>query len=254
MINKVIEIVKDAGRFTKDNFDVFQKDGCANIVTSCDLAISTYLREKLKELLPGSSFFDEENGEEKVAEYEWIVDPIDGTMNFSRRLNQFVISVALKYQNEIVLGVVYSPSTDEVFYATKDGAFLNGIPIHVSNKSFEDSLFCTAMSLYDKSKAKVCSDIIYDTYMQCNDIRRFGSCALELCYLACGKCDLYFEIRVFPWDFAAAAFILKVAGGTIYSYNCSPLLYGKDPEILIGANSVENHKKLNEIVNKYIKR
>jgi len=254
MIKKVIEIVKNSSLITKDKFDVFQKDGCANIVTSCDIAISTFLREKLKELIPGSSFFDEEIGKEKIADYEWIVDPIDGTTNFSRRLNQYAISVALKHNNEIILGVVYLPSTDEVFYATESGAFLNNQPISVSNRKFEDSLFCTAMSLYDKSKAKACSDIIYDTYMQCNDVRRFGSCAVELCYLACGKCDLYFEIRVFPWDFAAAAYILQKAGGVVTSFDNSPLTYGKEPEILIGSNSIGNYEKLNEIINKYLKR
>ena len=107
------------------------------------------------------------------------------------------------------------------------------------------------MSLYKKEHAKVCSDIIYEAYMECNDVRRFGSCALELCYIAAGRCDLYFEIRVFPWDFAAGLLILNEAGGIAGGLNGEPPSL-TSPTVLIGANNLENFEKLAGIVNKHL--
>ncbi len=108
------------------------------------------------------------------------------------------------------------------------------------------------MSLYRKEYAEICRDIIFDVYNKCNDFRRFGSCALELCYLAAGKCDLYFEIRVFPWDYAASYLILKEAGGVLKGLNGENLSYDK-PTVLVGANNLENYEKLNDIIKKYLK-
>ena len=133
-----------------------------------------------------------------------------------------------------------------------NGAFCNGKKIKVSNKTFEQSLFCTALSLYQKNLADICSNIISEVYSRCSDIRRLGSCALELCYLAMGRCDLYFEIRVFPWDFAAAYLIFTEAGGILRGYNKEELTFDK-VTMLIGANNQENFEKLNEIVSHNIK-
>ena len=129
---------------------------------------------------------------------------------------------------------------------------MNGTPIFVSDKKFENGILCTAMSLYKKELANQCSKIIYEIYMQCNDFRRFGSCALELCYLAAGMCDLYFEIRVFPWDYAAASLILSEAGGVVSSLDGDKLSFDK-PTLLLGANNYDNHIRLKKIVAKYIK-
>ena len=110
------------------------------------------------------------------------------------------------------------------------------------------------MSIYKKEYADVCNSIILETYKQCNDFRRFGSAALELCYLASGKCDLYFEIRVFAWDCAAGAYILRKAGGIVKTYNDEDLTYTKVPFVVIGANTEDNYKKLSEIVHKHVKK
>ena len=127
-----------------------------------------------------------------------------------------VISVALIKDGRPVLGVVYNPYRDEMFYAEAGkGAFLNNDPIRVSDRSFDRSLFCTALSLYNKDYAKPCLNIMEEVYAQCEDIRRIGSAALELVYLACGRVDLFFEMRIFPWDFAAAQIIVREAGGYV---------------------------------------
>ncbi len=134
----------------------------------------------------------------------WVIDSIDGTMNYSRGIPESAISVVLLQKNVPIFGAVINIFTGDIYTAVAgEGAKKNGKSIFVSSRSFKDALFCTAMSTYRKDMAGVCNDIILDAYMQCNDVRRFGAAALELCYLAEGRCELYFEIRIFPWDYAA---------------------------------------------------
>lgn len=254
-INDVISIVKSTTTITENTIcTISQKGGYSNIVTSCDIEIQNYLCARLETLIPGCGFLCEEGDSELTQgkDYIWIIDPIDGTANFSRGISDCCVSVALKAHGEVVLGVVYNQYKDELYYAEKGkGAYLNGEKLAVSDRVFEDGLLCTAMSLYNKQYAKVCSDIIYDAYMQCNDVRRFGACALELCYLAAGTCDLYFEYHVQPWDYSAAYLILEEAGGKLAGKNGAAL--GCDiPTMLIGANNQSNLERLIAIVNKHL--
>ena len=210
--------------------------------------------EKLKELLPLSCFYCEEEGVHQSGEYVWIIDPIDGTANYSRRIDDCGISVALIHNGVAILGVVCGIFSGDVYSATLGGgAALNGIPISASKRSFKNGILCTAMSLYKKDLAKVCSDIIYEAYMECNDIRRFGSCAMELCYLAAGRCDLYFEIRLFPWDYAAASVVLREAGGYIGGLDDDALALDR-PALTVAANSAENYAHLRSLVKKHIQK
>ncbi|MBR2451696.1 MAG: inositol monophosphatase [Rikenellaceae bacterium] len=234
--------------------NIIQKEGFSNIVTNLDLRIQQLLIENLSHLITDCGFLCEESDfiDTQNKEFVWIIDPIDGTMNFSRGIPNFCISVALMQNKEILLGVVYNPTTKEMFSATRGGgAHLNNKIIKVSERNYEDGILCTAMSLYKKQYAKICSDIILDAYLECNDIRRFGSCALELCYLAMGVCELFFEFRVMPWDYAAGYLILSEAGGILSGYNNQNLNIDK-PTLLIGANNITNHQKLITFVNKYI--
>jgi myo-inositol-1(or 4)-monophosphatase len=182
----------------------------------------------------------------------FIIDPIDGTANFVRGLGQSAISVALAEDGRVKVGVVYNPYREEYYEAAEGlGARLNGKPISVSARDFSAGILCTAMSVYNKSLAKTCSDIIYDAYMECNDVRRFGGCALELCYLAAGRCDLYFEMRVFPWDYAAGYLILKEAGGELTGFGGEVLDFTK-ATALIGANRRDNYDKMRSLVEKHM--
>ena len=148
------------------------------------------------------------------------------------------------------MGVVYLPQTNELFYAERGkGAFLNGKPIHVSQRTFADALLCTALPVYHKEYAATCSRIILEAFDRCNDIRRFGACAAEICYLAMGRCELYFEYLLSPWDYAAASLILTEAGGIITSANGDPLCLTA-PTGVIAANSRPNYAQLLEIVNR----
>lgn len=254
LLAKVVEIVKSTTTLMMStNKTIELKNGWTNIVTSADKAIQSYLCKQLSELLPNSSFICEEDGTyvHNGDEYTWIIDPIDGTTNFSRSISEYAISIALRKDNTNVLGVVYNPAKDELYTAIKgQNAYKNGKLINVSKRIFSDSLLCTAMSPYDKQYAQLCSNIIMDTYFKCNDIRRFGSCAIELCYLAEGKCELFFEYKVMPWDYAAGYLILSEAGGVIT--NEKGVNPDVKPTMLIGANSMDNYNELLSIVNKYL--
>lgn len=254
MINQVIDIVREASKLMYNrDFSVASKGSVSNNVTSADLAVQEFLECKLPPLVEQSYFLGEENfkiAEEKT--YQWIVDPIDGTANFIRDLGASVISVALVKEGKSVLGVIYNPYRDEMFYAEEGkGAYLNGNPIQVSDRALEKSLFCTALSLYNKDLAKPCLNIMEEVYPKCDDIRRFGSAALELAYLASGRVDLYFEIRLFPWDFAAAEIMIREAGGYIGTIEYSDTVYHR-PIPLICANTKENYETLRKIVEREI--
>ncbi len=250
----LIEITEEVAEAIRSApFETIEKSEAVNIVTTNDIKSQRMLVERLSSLIEGSGFFcEEEELQSTEEEFVWVIDPIDGTANYARGIGDCAISVALLYKGEPTVGVVRAIFSGEVFSAVKGlGAELCGKRISVSDRSFKQGLLCTAMSLYKKEHAKVCSDIIFDAYMECNDIRRFGSCAMELCYMAAGRCDLYFELRVFPWDFAAAILILREAGGVAGGLSYSELKYNA-PTVLIGANNEENYRKLSDIVNRHL--
>ena len=131
------------------------------------------------------------------------------------------------------------------------GAYLNGKRLQVSSRPFSDAIFCTAMSTYRKEFAKACSDIIFDVYMRSNDVRRFGSAAIELCLLAAGHMELYFEMRLQPWDYAAASLILSEAGGVSCGFDGKPMSL-HEPSMTIAANCESSLQDLLRVVHKYV--
>lgn len=254
MLDKVVELVKKASALAdRSKITIEEKGSSSNIVTSADIAVQEYLCCELHKLLPQAGFYcEEENLKDTESEYIWVIDPIDGTMNFSRGLSDNCISVGLIKNKKPLLGVVYVSSRDEMYKAeTGKGAYLNEKQIHVSNRTYKEALLCTAASTYRKEYAKTCFDIIEEVHYQTNDFRRFGTCAAELCYLAAGKCELYFEFRIQPWDYAGGYAILKEAGGILTDLNDRELTFDR-PVLLIGANSKENHRKLSETISKYV--
>ena len=254
LIDNIVSIVKEASAYMKrEGFSVKEKGSIENIVTSSDLAVQEFLTGKLAGLLPGSGFLcEEEDLRDLNHEYVWIIDPIDGTANYARGNENCCISVALVRNWTPVLGVVYSPWRQELYSAEAGkGAFCNGRPIHVSGRPFEKGILFTAMSTYRKEFAKTCSDIIYDLYMDCNDFRRTGSAAVELCLMAGGFADLYFEIRLMPWDYAASALILKEAGGCICDLDGNfPSL--QKPSLVVAANFPESMERILETVRRHL--
>lgn len=251
---EIEKVVREASTLMLQSFEIRQKDGYANIVTSSDIAVQEYLCSKLKELIPGSGFLcEEEDLRQNGFEYTWIIDPIDGTANYARGLDHCAISVGLKHFDTIISGVVFIPGTGELFRADKgEGAYRNDISIHTSERPFCDAVIFTAFSVYHKEYTDICSNIIRDIFLQCNDIRRLGSAAIELCYVAMGRCELYFEYLLSPWDFTAASLILTEAGGYLSTPDASPLSFDR-PCGVIAANSRENLENLQKITKKHIK-
>ncbi|MBR1927750.1 MAG: inositol monophosphatase [Bacteroidales bacterium] len=254
-IENIIDIVREASAFMnrEGHFSVKEKGSIENIVTSADLSVQEFLTERLGKLLPGSGFLcEEEDLADLNHEYIWIIDPIDGTANFARGNENCCISVSLTRNWKPIMGVVYSPWRDELYSAEAGkGAFCNGNPIHVSIRPFEEGILFTAMSTYRKEFAKTCSDIIYDLYMESNDFRRSGSAAVELCLMAAGKAELYFEMRLMPWDYAAAALILQEAGGFICDFDGAfPSL--KKPSLVVAANFEKSMERILETVHRHL--
>ena len=256
MLETIKQIVLAAARLMIDGkFAVKTKDSPANLVTDKDVAVEQFLKEALEKAIPHIGFVGEEGPAQSgalQAEYTAVVDPIDGTMNFVRGIPLSVISVAVLKQGMPYIGVVYNPYTSELFYAKRGGgAYLCGRPIRVSARPLGEACFFTAWSLYKKEFAAPCFDLCRDIYYEIGDIRRLGVCALELCYLAAGRGELYFEIRVFPWDFAAAQLILTEAGGYIGTVGYDAPVYTR-PQPIFAANSAKNFQYLQSKVKKYV--
>ncbi len=252
LLSRISSILKDASKLMMDEDarnNVNQKGNNSNFVTESDINVQKFLSEKLTKLIPGSTIVGEESNQtDSSGEYVWVIDPIDGTSNYIRNLGLSVISVGLIKNREPFIGAIYHPYRDEMYTGQIGcGAFLNGKPIRVSNKDFEHSILCSAMSLYNKEYAAPCFKIIEKIYYQSDDLRRLGSAALELALLAAGKVELYFEIRVFPWDAAAAYAIIKAAGGYVECLHNEGFPLDR-PFGIIAANTEENFIKLKDIV------
>lgn len=240
------EVVVAASRYMVDNpAEVMQKDGFENIVTSSDVNVQEYLKKELSARMPSSGFLcEEEDIHDLRHEYVWVIDPIDGTANYARGLFQCAISVALARKGVVEMGVVYLPRTGEMFTAELGkGACLNGKPIRTSQRQFADSILFTALPVYHKEHTALCSEIITEAFRQCNDVRRLGAAAPELCYLAMGRCELYFELMLSPWDFAASSLIVSEAGGCLLRPDGQPL-HPYKPSGVIAANNAANLERL----------
>ncbi|MBQ0080797.1 MAG: inositol monophosphatase [Alistipes sp.] len=253
-LEQVIQVVKDASPLMVESFEIEEKiGGAVNLVTTSDNAVQKFLYEHLTALLPGSGFFGEEVVTPRTdAEYVWVVDPIDGTSNYARSDRDCAISVALKRDDELLMGVVYSPARGELYSAEKGkGAFLNGKKISVSKRTSREALLFTAMSIYYKEYAGLCAAVMEEGFRRFNDIRRYGSAAVEICQLARGYAEMYFELRLNAWDYAASMLILTEAGGYVSDHDgVQPSLTGSD--MICCANSKENLSELLQIIKKHI--
>lgn len=254
-IQQIIGVVREAAGLMDrtGGFEVHEKESRENLVTTSDLAVQHFLVQRLGELLPGSGFLCEEEDFADLAHADlWIVDPIDGTANYARGNENCCISVALVRGGVQTMGVVYSPWRGEMYWAEKGrGAFCNGKRLHVSARNYGQGLLFTALACYRKDLSRSCSEIIHDIYMECSDIRRTGSAAIELCLMAAGFADLYFEMRLMPWDYVAASLILLEAGGSACDFTGAfPTLY--KPSMFIAANTREHCERILTTVHKHL--
>lgn len=211
------------------------KEGHANFVTTYDKMIQEKLKKELLSLLPEAVFVGEEEDVHASVEkgYAFIVDPIDGTTNFIRDYHASAVSVGLAKDGAPYMGVVYNPYPDELFTAVKGlGAYLNGQPIHVSSHSLKDGIVIFGTATYYEELAERTFALAYDYYKRSLDVRRSGSAALDLCSIAAGRAELFYELRLCPWDYAAASLIVTEAGGRVTTVEGGELPFGASCSVM----------------------
>lgn len=227
-IQEIIGLVKKTKMFVEDReMAVHVKEkGLADYVTQVDTSIQKFLSEELSKIAPEISFLGEEEGlHEMNAETYWILDPIDGTTNLIHDFQHSTVSLGLYHKGEIVMGIIYDPFREDVYYAEKGkGSFLNGKPVHVSGaQTLSETIVAFGTAPYEKALAKENFPRVQRVYEQSQDIRRTGSAALDLAYVACGRTGGFFEIRLQPWDFAAGMLLVTEAGGKVTDFEGNPL-------------------------------
>ena len=221
-----IDIARNAGRtirpyFRSDRLDIHSKLNEADIVTAADKASEAIIVKSIKHLYPSHSILSEEMGAENHdSEYRWIIDPLDGTSNFSAGIPVFAVSIGIEHNGTPVVGVVYDPVLDELFTAVKgQGAFLNGTPIHVKeNDRLDRAVVSTGFPVDKNVNPDNNLDNVARVLPLVRGMRRLGSAAMDICYVAAGLTDAYWEMNLHEWDVAAALLILDEAGGESYRF------------------------------------
>jgi myo-inositol-1(or 4)-monophosphatase len=198
-----------------------EKKAKNDLVSYVDKNAETLIVSELQKYFPDYGFIAEENKELEKKDYNWIIDPLDGTTNFIHGIPCYAVSIGLEHKGEILAGVVHEVSRNESFYAWKDGgAFLNGTKINVSRSAtLNDSLIATGFPVnnFEKMQAVLSSA---DHFMRnTRGIRRIGSAASDLCFLACGRVDAFYEFNLNAWDVAAGIIIVQEAGGKVSDFS-----------------------------------
>ncbi|MBM4136126.1 MAG: inositol monophosphatase [Nitrospira sp.] len=254
-LNIAINAARLAGKTILDNLGrIAKKDvglkAASDFVTRVDMESEQIIINTIKEYFPHHSFLAEESLKEAETDrYRWIIDPLDGTTNYIHGYPVFSVSIALEYNKDIIIGVIFDPLRDELFTAEKGrGAFLNGNSIRISSVSdFKDCLIATGFPFRKKGFIDLYLKLFKNIFNKVSDLRRTGSAALDLAYLACGRCDGFFEIGLSPWDIAAGAIMIQEAGGIVTDFGGGPdyLLTGN---IVAGKPAIHD-KLLEEIKN-----
>lgn len=228
LLNVMMGAARKAGRGMVRDFGEVEKlqvskKGTSDFVSSADLKAEKTLRMELQKARPGFAFLLEEGGEVAGEDksHRWIIDPIDGTTNFLHGIPHFAVSVALERDGELIAGVVYEPISDSMFHAEKGaGAFLNDWRLRVSaRRNLEDSVVTTGIPHKGRPGQESFIKELVAVMENTAGVRRFGSAALDLAYVAAGRCDGYWEAGIKPWDIAAGIVMVKEAGGYVTDYS-----------------------------------
>jgi len=241
-------LIRDFGEL--ENLQVSSK-GPGDFVSSADKRTEKTIIEELQKAHPEYGIITEETGiiNKSNIKNRWIIDPIDGTMNFLNGIPQFAISIAYEENNEIICGVIFNPISNEMFCAEKgNGAYLNNTRIRVSNKKkLKDALLVTGGP---KGASKIKNEI-YSEYINVSNnvsnVRKFGSAALDMAYVACGRFDGYWQRELNYWDIAAGVIILREAGGFIDFFE-DDINYPLKKNVLASNSNI--HQELKELINK----
>ena len=245
MKSTLIKAAKAAGKVVMENYGDVGKlkyKGPRDVVTKADFLSEKTIMDTIKKKFPSHNFLTEESGIiKKNSEYTWIIDPIDGTTNFVSKIPYFAVSIALAKNDEVLMGVVFNPCTDEMYFAEKGkGAYLNGNKLRVSKENkFMDSIITFSLPHEIKLSQKTLS-ILSRNYGTFRAVRNFGSAALNLCYVAEEKFDLYFSLDIKAWDVAAAKLIVEEAQGKITNINNKR--WNLNDKTIVASNKILHNK------------
>ncbi|MCB0698949.1 MAG: inositol monophosphatase [Chitinophagales bacterium] len=225
----MLKAAKEAGRiiqyYFQGTFKINNKGSVNNLVTEVDNHSEKRIIDIIRETYPDHTIISEEAGEMITdSDYQWIIDPIDGTVNFAHGIPICCVSIGLKYKDQMMMGVVYNPLMNELFFAEKDkGATLNGQVISVSEKDdFKKACLVTGFP-YKWPKTYEHPIKVFERFiMEGLPVRRLGSAAIDLCWVACGRFDGFWEYNLNPWDIAAGYLIVEEAGGIITNFDGDP--------------------------------
>ncbi len=251
----ILELILEVGDFIGGEFNHFDTNqieykGTNDLVSYVDKKAEDLLVAGFKKLIPSSCFINEETGKiDGNSPYRWIIDPLDGTTNFTHGVPAFCISVALQKEEKTVLGVVFEVNKKELFYADKTGAFLNGEKIRVSGKqSLNDCLLATGFPFREFEILEKYTEILKYFMLNTHGLRRIGSAALDLAYTAVGRFDGFFEFNLSPWDIAAGSYIVQQAGGMVSDFaGQNQFLFGRQ---ILAAPAPIHHEMLKVIKSK----
>ena len=230
MLNFAIQTAREAGNILLEKFGkitTVTKKGDINLVTEADLASEKLIIERIKTYHPRHSILAEESGEAVViggeGNWKWIIDPLDGTTNYAHGYPCFCVTLALEHDGEIVVGVTFDPTRNELFAAEKgSGASLNGKPISVSAETkLSESLIVTGFP-YNFKEVPQFERSLKEFLLKSRGVRRDGSAAIDMAYVACGRFDGFWEEGLHPWDVAAGKLLIEEAGGSVTYYDGSP--------------------------------
>ncbi|MFP6676927.1 MAG: inositol monophosphatase family protein [Pirellulaceae bacterium] len=216
-----------------------------DLVTEADLAAQQRIEEVIHETFPDHDFLGEEGNATwpRRSSYRWIVDPLDGTTNYVHGLHQYCVSIAVEHDDQLIAGVVFDPKADECFTAFRGaGAKLNGVPIRTSRCELVDKALMAASFSAQVARDSIEIRRFVEVLLKCQALRRLGSAALNLCYLAAGRLDGYWATSVKSWDIAAGAVIVREAGGTVTNVDGRPL--DLNHPTLLAASSEKLHREL----------
>jgi myo-inositol-1(or 4)-monophosphatase len=248
-VPSMVEIARETGALLMGYFHrrvKIEYKGEADLVTEADRNSEALIRKRIHEKWPEHDILGEENGLiDTGSEYRWYVDPLDGTTNFAHGYPVFCVSMGLEYQGERIAAVVYDPTRDEMFTAAKgSGAQLNGAPIHVSKTpTLAETIIATGFPSHKRHKNPNIH-FYHQITLRTHGVRRAGSAALDLCYVACGRFDAFWEFNLNPWDTAAGVLIVQEAGGKVTDFNGGP--FNIDSRQTVASNVLVHDALLHE--------
>ena len=247
MLSFAIETARDAGQLLLEKFGrklAVSKKGDINLVTEADLASEALIIERIKSYYPKHAILAEESGEAKIdgaSEWKWIIDPLDGTTNFAHGYPCWCVTLALEHSGEVVIGVTFDPTRDELFAAERGrGASLNNKPIRVSEtEELADALIVTGFP-YDFKRRDDFARHLTEFLLNSRGVRRDGSAAIDMAYIACGRFDGFWEEGLNPWDMAAGVLLIEEAGGHVSGYDNSQFSIYSPP--ILASNGLIHHQ------------